>query len=133
MSMAERQKKIQLISKLNEEDIDYLNESISTLEKAGQGFYIENTIGVQQVPLGIATNFKINGEDVLIPMAVEEAYASGKSSASRPAACNNSSDQHLFTTSKAMVLAASDQSVAYCPVSLKFIKSSTQRNFTAFA
>jgi hydroxymethylglutaryl-CoA reductase len=73
MSMAERQKKIQLLSQLNEEDIDYLNESISTLAKAGQGFYIENTIGVQQIPLGIATNFKINGEDVLIPMAVEEA------------------------------------------------------------
>ena len=34
---------------------------------------IENVIGTIQVPLGVATNFRINGLDVLIPMAVEEA------------------------------------------------------------
>ena len=95
MSMIDRQKKIQSLSQLNEEDIDYLNESISTLTKAGQGFYIENTIGVQQVPLGIATNFKINGEDVLVPMAVEEAsvVAAASNSAKITRAVNG------FTTS----------------------------------
>ncbi|MHA1512835.1 MAG: hydroxymethylglutaryl-CoA reductase, degradative, partial [Candidatus Hodarchaeales archaeon] len=95
MSMIDRQKKIQSLSQLNEDDIDYLNESISTLTKAGQGFYIENTIGVQQVPLGIATNFKINGEDVLVPMAVEEAsvVAAASNSAKITRAVNG------FTTS----------------------------------
>jgi hydroxymethylglutaryl-CoA reductase len=73
MSMKERQEKIQNIVNLNQEEVDYLKDSIATLDKAGQGFYIENTIGVQQVPMGIATNFKINGEDILVPMAVEEA------------------------------------------------------------
>ena len=34
---------------------------------------IENVIGTVQLPLGVATNFRINGRDVLIPMAVEEA------------------------------------------------------------
>ncbi|HHL20065.1 MAG TPA: hydroxymethylglutaryl-CoA reductase, degradative [Aliiroseovarius sp.] len=33
---------------------------------------IENTIGKFELPLAIATNFTINGRDVLIPMAVEE-------------------------------------------------------------
>jgi hydroxymethylglutaryl-CoA reductase len=33
---------------------------------------IENVIGVYALPVGIATNFLINGRDVLIPMAVEE-------------------------------------------------------------
>ncbi len=33
---------------------------------------IENVIGVYALPLGIATNFLINGRDYLIPMAVEE-------------------------------------------------------------
>ncbi len=33
---------------------------------------IENVIGTQQFPLGIATNFLINGKDYLVPMAVEE-------------------------------------------------------------
>ncbi len=34
--------------------------------------FIENAIGTFSLPLGIATNFLINGEDVLVPMAVEE-------------------------------------------------------------
>lgn len=33
---------------------------------------VENVIGAVHLPLGIATHFKINGKDVLIPMAVEE-------------------------------------------------------------
>ena len=41
-----------------------------SLEQAG--FMIENVIGLLALPLGIATNFCINDEDVLVPMAVEE-------------------------------------------------------------
>lgn len=33
---------------------------------------IENVIGVHALPLGIACNFRVNGRDVLIPMAIEE-------------------------------------------------------------
>lgn len=33
---------------------------------------IENTIGIFNLPLGIATNFLINGKDYLIPMVIEE-------------------------------------------------------------
>ena len=33
---------------------------------------IENVVGTMNVPVGIATNMKIDGEDVLIPMATEE-------------------------------------------------------------
>jgi len=33
---------------------------------------IENVIGKFELPLGVATNFKINSKDYLIPMAVEE-------------------------------------------------------------
>ncbi|MFO7835781.1 MAG: hydroxymethylglutaryl-CoA reductase, degradative [Candidatus Thorarchaeota archaeon] len=33
---------------------------------------IENVIGSMTLPLGIATNFKINGSDYLVPMAIEE-------------------------------------------------------------
>jgi hydroxymethylglutaryl-CoA reductase len=33
---------------------------------------IENVIGTMNVPIGIATNMKVDGEDVLVPMATEE-------------------------------------------------------------
>ncbi len=33
---------------------------------------IENVVGTTQLPIGIATNFKINGRDYLIPFAIEE-------------------------------------------------------------
>jgi len=33
---------------------------------------IENVVGVLGVPLGIATNFVVNGREVLVPMATEE-------------------------------------------------------------
>ncbi|HDS45877.1 MAG TPA: hydroxymethylglutaryl-CoA reductase, degradative [Methanomicrobia archaeon] len=33
---------------------------------------IENVVGTMPLPLGIATNFRINGRDYLVPMAIEE-------------------------------------------------------------
>ena len=34
--------------------------------------FIENSIGYFQIPLGVATHFRIDGSDHFIPMAVEE-------------------------------------------------------------
>jgi hydroxymethylglutaryl-CoA reductase len=42
------------------------------LDLAGADDVSENVIGTLEYPLGIATNFRIDGEDRLIPMAVEE-------------------------------------------------------------
>jgi len=45
---------------------------------------IENVVGVFGLPLGIATNFLINGRDYLIPMAIEEpSVVAGASLAAR--------------------------------------------------
>jgi hydroxymethylglutaryl-CoA reductase len=33
---------------------------------------VENAVGLYALPLGIATNFTVNGRDVLVPMAIEE-------------------------------------------------------------
>jgi len=41
-----------------------------SFEKADK--MIENAIGTFSLPLGVATNFKINGKDYLIPMVIEE-------------------------------------------------------------
>jgi hydroxymethylglutaryl-CoA reductase len=36
------------------------------------GRMIENVVGAFPLPLGVATNFRVNGRDVLVPMAIEE-------------------------------------------------------------
>ncbi|UCE14526.1 MAG: hydroxymethylglutaryl-CoA reductase, degradative, partial [Candidatus Heimdallarchaeota archaeon] len=73
MTTEDRQNTIQKMCNLTQEDMDYLNKSTAILDQAGQGHYIENTIAIMQIPMGIATNFTINGIDYLVPMAIEEA------------------------------------------------------------
>ena len=52
------------------------------LSRAGQ--MIENVVGTFALPLGVATNFRINGRDYLVPMAVEEpSVVAGASYAAR--------------------------------------------------
>ena len=56
---------------ISAEDAQFLEngglDSITLGEK-----FIENAIGYFQIPMGVATNFVIDGKSVLIPMAVEE-------------------------------------------------------------
>lgn len=54
---------------LNDEEIDQIKRGLS-LDQADK--MVENVVGMFQVPLGIATNFVIDGREVLIPMATEE-------------------------------------------------------------
>jgi hydroxymethylglutaryl-CoA reductase len=42
------------------------------LDAAGADRVVENAIGVYSLPLGLGLNFRINGADFLVPMAVEE-------------------------------------------------------------
>ena len=56
---------------LSDEDIQTLTTVLGLgLERADH--MIENTIGLYTLPMGIATNFLVNGKDVLIPMVIEE-------------------------------------------------------------
>jgi hydroxymethylglutaryl-CoA reductase len=57
---------------LHEQDIALLRGSNGGLSVERADKMIENVIGTFELPLGVATNFLINGRDVLIPMAVEE-------------------------------------------------------------
>jgi hydroxymethylglutaryl-CoA reductase len=68
---------------LNDHDISSLHgHSVLSVEFADK--MIENVVGTFDLPLGIATNFQINGRDVLIPMAVEEpSIVAGASFAAR--------------------------------------------------
>ncbi len=74
---------------------DLTREEAKLLQKTGAldgntaDMMIENVIGTTELPLGIATNFLINGKDYLIPMVIEEpsvvAAASYAAKLARPA------------------------------------------------
>jgi hydroxymethylglutaryl-CoA reductase len=68
----ERLQAIKSFDGLCEEDLSNLRggSGILTIERADK--MIENVVGTFELPLGIATNFQINGHDKLIPMVVEE-------------------------------------------------------------
>lgn len=67
----ERLEKVADIRGLSDEDLSALRDhKVSGVGLADR--MIENVIGTMQVPLGVATNFVINGKDYLIPMAIEE-------------------------------------------------------------
>ena len=71
-SRSERLDIIKNFADLSDEEIKILenpNGGIS-FEKADK--MVENAIGTFSLPLGIATNFKINGKDYVIPMVIEE-------------------------------------------------------------
>ena len=56
---------------LNSDEISYLaNGGLQTID-LGEKF-IENVLGYFQIPMGVATNFNVDGKDYVIPMAVEE-------------------------------------------------------------
>ncbi|MGZ6143400.1 MAG: hydroxymethylglutaryl-CoA reductase, degradative [Myxococcales bacterium] len=69
MKMAERLRR--LADALDGQDLKGLGET-STLPLANADAMIENAVGVLGLPVGIGLNFLVNGEDVLVPMAVEE-------------------------------------------------------------
>ena len=71
-SRKERLEIVKSFSGLSDEEIKLLENSNGgiSFEKADK--MVENAIGTFSLPLGIATNFKINGKDYVIPMVIEE-------------------------------------------------------------
>jgi hydroxymethylglutaryl-CoA reductase len=71
LPMDERLQRVAQASALNPTSTSALSgEAGLTSEVADH--MIENVVGIFGLPLGIATNFLINGRDVWIPMVIEE-------------------------------------------------------------
>lgn len=71
LSRDERLKRLQVLCDLSSEDTAILSgKTPLSLDIAEH--LIENVIGYFPLPMGVATNFTIDGKDLLIPMAVEE-------------------------------------------------------------
>jgi len=71
VSPSERLNRVKELCSLSEEDIAILSGD-SPLSLGIAEHLIENVIGYFPLPIGVATNFTIDGRDLLIPMAVEE-------------------------------------------------------------
>ncbi len=57
---------------LSKDEIEVLENSSGGITFDNADKMVENAIGTFSLPLGIATNFRINDEDYLIPMVIEE-------------------------------------------------------------
>src|SRR2546423_5671716 len=71
MRMAERLRRLAEQLELDGDELRGLGQT-GTLPVANADAMIENAVGVLGLPVGIGLNFLVNGEDLLIPMAVEE-------------------------------------------------------------
>jgi hydroxymethylglutaryl-CoA reductase len=67
----ERLSAVKEFSQLSDEDIAVLKR-FGSLDFETANRMIENVVSTHSLPMGIATNFKINGTDYLIPMVLEE-------------------------------------------------------------
>jgi hydroxymethylglutaryl-CoA reductase len=57
---------------LSDEELELLENIDGGISFENADKMVENAIGTFSLPLGIATNFKINGKDYVIPMVIEE-------------------------------------------------------------
>jgi hydroxymethylglutaryl-CoA reductase len=71
LGVAERIDSLAQFVALSDEEKSHLADT-GNLSSELAGHLIENVVGTMNIPLGIATNMKIDGRDRLIPMATEE-------------------------------------------------------------
>jgi hydroxymethylglutaryl-CoA reductase len=71
LTVAERLDLIRKMAKLTDDEARILGET-GGLPKEVADRMIENVVGGITIPLGVATNFRINGKDYVVPMALEE-------------------------------------------------------------
>ena len=83
----ERLEKVRDFAGLEQADLDVLTKT-GRLDLDTAGRMIENVIGTMELPFGVATNFRINNKDYLVPMVLEEpsvvAAASNAAKLARP-------------------------------------------------
>ncbi len=71
LSVQERIDRIKEHAKLTDEEVKMISDSGAlSLERADK--MVENVIGAIHLPMGVATNFVINGKPHVVPMALEE-------------------------------------------------------------
>ncbi len=70
-----RQERLDIVgnfANLSNEELEILQNDNGGISFDKANKMVENAIGTFSLPLGIATNFKINGKDYVVPMVIEE-------------------------------------------------------------
>jgi degradative hydroxymethylglutaryl-CoA reductase len=71
LTMAQRRARVAALAELSAADAAQLSPDGGLAEHQADRM-VENAVGVFGLPLGVCVNLRLNGEDVLVPMAVEE-------------------------------------------------------------
>ncbi len=71
-SRKERLDVVSNFANLSHEELEILQNENGGISFDKADKMVENAIGTFSLPLGIATNFKINGKDYVVPMVIEE-------------------------------------------------------------
>ena len=71
-SRKERLDDVANFANLSHEELEILQNDNGGISFDKADKMVENAIGTFSLPLGIATNFKINGKDYVVPMVIEE-------------------------------------------------------------
>lgn len=99
LSVEERLEKVKQLCGLTDEEAELLGKT-GCLSLAHSDRMIENVVGTVELPLGIATNFIVNGRELLVPMAIEEpsvvAAASHAAKLARPEGFIARSDEPIM-------------------------------------
>lgn len=99
LTVEERLNTVKGLCSLTDEETEILRKT-GCLSLTTSDRMIENVIGTVELPIGIATNFIVNGRDVLVPMAIEEpsvvAAASHAAKLLRPVGFRASSSEPIM-------------------------------------
>ena len=71
-SLKERLDVVADFSSLSQDELKIIGDATGVISYDDADGMIENAIGTFSLPLGIATNFRVNNKDYLIPMVIEE-------------------------------------------------------------
>ncbi|MBN2599033.1 MAG: 3-hydroxy-3-methylglutaryl-CoA reductase, partial [Candidatus Thermoplasmatota archaeon] len=69
LPIEKRREFVTQFANLNEDDVKVFSSGLDLMTADRM---IENVLGIFEVPLGVAVNFRVNNKEYLIPMATEE-------------------------------------------------------------
>jgi len=129
LSVEKRLEIVRDFAALSEEEINVLSNTGSLSETANR--MIENVVGTMPLPVGIAANFMINGNDYLIPMAIEE--PSVVAAASNAAKMAREKGGFLTSSTEPIMIGQIQLTGVSDPFAAKFAILETKRRILALA